>query len=272
MNINQLVKKHDFKFSKKFGQNFIGDENLLASIVLDACITKDDTVIEIGPGAGTLTREIAKRAKRVIAYEIDRSLAPILNETLFGFDNIDLIFGDFSKLEPSEIDALAGGRFKVVANLPYYITTPLIFQILDCKNLISATVMVQKEVAERICAKENTADYGVLSVSVQLQSRPVITRVVNRECFTPAPNVDSAIVRIDIAKKEGVEDEATLKKLVRSAFAMRRKTLVNNLIGGMGMTRQESELLLEKVGLSPTVRGETLSVDKFIELANVIKR
>ena len=272
MNINQLVKKHDFKFSKKYGQNFIGDENLLASIATDARITEDDVVIEIGPGAGTLTREIAKRAKKVIAYEIDRSLAPILDETLLGYDNVELIFGDFSKLKPDEIDQLAGGPFKVVANLPYYITTPLLFQVLDCKNMQSATVMVQKEVAERICAKENTADYGVLSVSVQLKSKPEITRIVNRNCFTPAPNVDSAIVRIEIAPKEGIENEALLKNLVRSAFAMRRKTLVNNLIGGMGLSRADSEDLLQEMGLPVTVRGETLSVDQFIELAKIIAK
>ena len=272
MNINQLVKKHDFKFSKKYGQNFIGDENLLSAIATDAGVTEADTVIEIGPGAGTLTRELALRAKRVIAYEIDRSLEPILNETLFGLNNVEVIFGDFTKLSADEIDRLAGGKFKVVANLPYYITTPLLFQILDCKNLVSATVMVQKEVAERICAKENTADYGVLSVSVQLLSQPIITRIVGRNCFTPAPNVDSAIVRIDLSPREGIKDFSTLKKLVKSAFAMRRKTLVNNLIGGMGMTRAESESLLTDAGLPITVRGEALSVEQFIDLSNHIAK
>lgn len=269
MNVNQLVKKHGFKFSKKFGQNFIGDENLLSAICEDAGIAGCDTVVEIGAGAGTLTRQLAMRAKRVVAYEIDESLQPILNETLAGLNNAELRFADIMAQSDADIDSISP-RFKVVANLPYYITTPILFKLFECKNMSSATVMVQKEVAERICAKSATAEYGSLSVAIQLQSAPHITRIVGRANFTPPPNVDSAIVRMDICPRSGIKSRETLEKLVRSAFAMRRKTLVNNMMGGMNMSREQAEHALESVGLSPLVRGEALSVDQFINLANSI--
>lgn len=270
MNINDLIKKHGFRFSKKYGQNFIGDDNLLAAIVTDAGICGEDCVIEIGAGAGTLTGHAAKKADCVIAFEIDSSLKPILDETLADCRNTELIFADIMDYDAAQIDALAGGPFKVVANLPYYITTPVLFKLLECENLKSATVMVQKEVAERICARENTPEYGALSVSVQLVSKPVITRIVKRDCFTPVPNVDSAIVRMDVIRRDNVNNRDILSKLVKSAFAMRRKTLVNNLTSSMCLTRNDAENALKKANLPPMVRGEALSVEKFIELAEIL--
>ncbi len=271
MNINELVKKHGFRFSKKYGQNFIGDDNLLSAIISDAGICAEDCVVEIGAGAGTLTKQAAKKADFVIAFEIDKSLKPILNETLADCRNTELIFGDIMDYDAARIDEIVGCPFKVVANLPYYITTPVLFKLLECKNLKSATVMVQKEVAQRICASENTAEYGALSVAIQLISEPVITRIVNRECFVPAPNVDSAIVRMDIMRRESKAAPELISKLVKCAFAMRRKTLANNLTSGMGMNRAEVEAALTKANLPLMVRGEALSVEKFVELAEILQ-
>lgn len=269
MNIYETVQKHGFRFSKKFGQNFIGDDNLLDAIVSDAGIASSDVVVEIGAGAGTLTRRIAAAAKKVVTFEIDKALSPILAETLEGCRNVEVIFDDIMKWSAAQIEEKAGGCFKVVANLPYYITTPVLFRLLECKKLLSATVMVQKEVAERICACENTPEYGSLSVAVQLVASASVKRTVKRTCFTPPPNVDSAIVRIDRESRYQY-DVRVMDKLVRSAFAMRRKTLVNNLIGAMGMTRASAENLLERAGLSPMTRGEAVSVDKFVALAEII--
>lgn len=272
MNINELINKHGFRFSKKFGQNFIGDDNLLAAIVADSGASECDTVIEIGTGAGTLTRKIAEKAKKVISFEIDRTLEPVLEDSLSGVNNAEVIFADVMNYSPEQIDELAGGKFRVVANLPYYITTPILFRLFECKNLISATVMVQKEVAERICAKEATPEYGSLSVAIQTKSKPYVTRIVKRTCFTPPPNVDSAIVRMDIERRADVVSPETLEKLTRAAFAMRRKTLVNNLTSAMNMTRAEAETLLLECGIPVMARGEAVSVDNFIVLSNAIAR
>lgn len=272
MNINEIVQKHGFRFSKKFGQNFIGDDNLLDAIVSDAGITENDCVLEIGAGAGTLTRRIAQKAKKVITFEIDGSLKPVLEDTLGGLNNVEVVFADVMRFDAEQIDKKIGGEFKVVANLPYYITTPVLFRLLECKNMVSATVMVQKEVAERICARENTPEYGSLSVAVQLVSAPEIKRIVKRTCFVPPPGVDSAIVRMDVAERYEITDKNVLEKLVRSAFAMRRKTLVNNLIGGTGTSRVQAEELLKKVGLPVMTRGEAVSVEQFVRLGNTMCR
>ena len=250
MNVLSTLKKEGFVFSKKYGQNFITDERLLGSIVDDAGITSADTVVEIGAGAGTLTAAIAKKAKRVIAFEIDRSLEPVLGATLKGYDNVEVIFDDVTKWQEAEFDALTDGKYKVVANLPYYITTPLLFMLLDRKKPpVSLTVMVQKEVAERICATEKKGDYGALSVSVGVRADAVITKVVGREMFTPPPNVDSAVVRVDMRGETGALDDKTLFSLIRVAFAMKRKTLVNNLSAGYGMSKDEACRLLTSVGV-----------------------
>ena len=273
MDVLKTLKKEGFVFSKKYGQNFITDETLLQGIVDDAGVTKSDTVVEIGAGAGTLTRAIAEKAGRVIAFEIDRSLEPVLNSTLEGLDNVEVIYDDVTKWTEAEFDALTAGEYKVVANLPYYITTPLLFMLLDRKKPpVSLTVMVQKEVAERICATEKKGDYGALSVSVGVRADAVITRIVGREKFTPPPNVDSAVVRIDVRGETGAEDDKTLFSLIRVAFAMKRKTLVNNLSAGYGMNKESTAKLLESVGLDPRARAEELSTAKFVELADEIYR
>lgn len=273
MDVLKTLKNEGFVFSKKYGQNFITDETLLKGIVDDAGVEKSDTVVEIGAGAGTLTRAIAEKAGRVIAFEIDRSLEPVLGATLGGCDNVEVIYDDVTKWTEAEFDALTDGEYKVVANLPYYITTPLLFMLLDRKKPpVSLTVMVQKEVAERICATEKKGDYGALSVSVGVRASANITRVVGREKFTPPPNVDSAVVRIDVRGETGAKDDKTLFSLIRVAFAMKRKTLVNNLSAGYGMTKEAAAKLLESAGLDPRVRAEELSVAKFIELSDEIYR
>ena len=270
MNVNELINKHGFRFSKKYGQNFIGDENLLAAIVTDAGVTESDAVIEIGAGAGTLTRQIALKAKKVISFEIDRSLEPVLGESLAEVSNAEIIFDDVMEYSSEKIDEIAGGKFRLVANLPYYITTPVLFKLFECKNMISATVMVQKEVAERICAKQATPEYGALSVALQTKSKPVVTRIVKRTCFTPPPNVDSAIVRMDRVYRSDVSSPQTLEKLTRAAFAMRRKTLVNNLTSAMNVSRADAEALLTACDIPVMTRGEALSVEQFIRLSNLI--
>ncbi len=270
MNIYRTLEKYAFRFSKKYGQNFIGDENLLDAIVSDAGITDGDTVLEIGAGAGTLTKAIAARAKRTVAFGIDRSLEPVLNDTLYGADNCEIIFADIMDYPPEKLDEIAGGKFKVTANLPYYITTPVIFRLLECKNLISATVMVQKEVAQRICAAADTPEYGALSVAVQTVSSPEIKRIVGRNSFTPPPGVDSAIVRMDVARRTDIENKETFDMLVRAAFAMRRKTFVNNLVSHAGMNKTQAAELLAAAGFSPMIRGEAISVDGFVKLSNAL--
>jgi len=268
--MKQLEKLNelDFDFKKRFGQNFIFDTNLLSAIVADAGITSDDFVVEVGTGAGTLTKELAKKAWRVLSYEIDTELSTVLSDLKLEHDNLEIVFGDILK---ANLNKKIGDKpFKVVANLPYYITTLVIFYFLAMPNLRSLTVMVQREVAERFIAKENTASYGAVTAQLAVYGEPKITRVVSRKLFTPPPNVDSAIVRLDINKKEGVNDYALLQKLIASSFAMRRKTLVNNLMAGFSLSRDSAVKLLANADISETVRGETLGIGDFIRLANLM--
>lgn len=268
-NVLKILSQKNFVTKKKFGQNFITDINLLNAIAVDAGITKGDTVVEIGPGAGTLTRAIAERADNVYAYEIDETLRDVLGETLNGCDNVKINFRDILKVKPSELMAEVKGPFKVVANLPYYITSPVLFYFLENDfPLVSLTVMVQREVALRMVAKHNTPDYGVLSLAVQSRADVEITRDVSRKLFVPQPNVDSAVVRLTM--NEGIPCRKTFDKLVKAAFAMRRKTLVNNLMQVMGLSRENAEQLLVKAGLDIKVRGEALSKEQFLTLANII--
>ena len=272
MNILALLKKYGFSFSKKFGQNFITDYNLLCDIAGDAEVSNSDTILEIGAGAGTLTTALGERAGKVYSFEIDRSLEGVLDETVGGMENVEVIFDDIQKWTDSELDALVGDDYKLVANLPYYITTPLLFMFLERKNKPkSITVMVQKEVAERICATEKKGDYGALSVSVALRANAKITRIVNRDKFTPPPNVDSAIVRIDMKDGAIYNNEKALFALVKKAFAMKRKTLVNNLSAGYGLTKGEVTAMLEGLGYSATVRAEQLAPSEFITLCDALE-
>lgn len=271
MDILRNLKNSGFTFSKKYGQNFITDEKLLSDIADDAALARDDVVLEVGAGAGTLTRALAERAGKVIAFEIDRSLEPTLSHTLRDYDNVTVIYDDVTQYSEEELDALTGGRYKVVANLPYYITTPLLFMFLDRVNTpVSLTVMVQKEVAERICANEKKGDYGALSVSVAVRADAEITRIVPREKFTPAPNVDSAVVRIVLRGATGAKDDGTLYGLIKKAFAMKRKTLVNNLSAGYAISKSEAESWLTEVGIKPSARAEELSAAQFVILSDLI--
>jgi len=273
MSLHEILSSHGFKFNKQFGQNFIADKNLLSAIVADSLVTKDDTVVEIGVGAGTLTKELALNAGKVIAFEIDRNLEPILKETLYDVDNVELIFADALNYPDREINNKAGKGFKVVANLPYYITTPIIMKFIEGDfEIDSLTVMVQYEVAKRFVAKPDTADYGAISVALDFVSDPVITRKVGRNMFYPQPNVDSAVVYIPINRNKYGCDYKKIRKLVKAAFAMRRKTLVNNLMVGYGINREQAEAALFEAGLDVKIRGEVLSSQDFMRLFNALEK
>lgn len=271
--IKDIIRGVDFHFNKALGQNFITDANLLDAIVADSGINGDDTVVEIGTGAGTLTRAIAKVAKKVYSFEVDRNLQPVLALSLQGVDNAEVIFRDVLKMKDDELKSVVGDSFKVVANLPYYITTPLAMRFIESTlDVKSVTIMVQKEVALRFVAKPNTADYSAITLAIEMAGNAQITRNVSRNMFFPSPNVDSAVVRIDIdrTKLDG-ENVALLHKLVRSSFAMRRKTLANNLSVAFQIDKQEAGKLIEEAGFSPMVRGEALSLDDYKKLAKSLE-
>lgn len=271
MRNSDILSKYNFSFSKKFGQNFIFDTNLLQSIVNDAGITKDTRVLEIGTGAGTLTKVIANNCKIIDTYEIDENLRGVLTESFSGIDNIHLYFEDFMSKDMSEVESRIGDRYRVVANLPYYITTPIIFKLLDeGKNLDSITIMVQREVADRIVAKPNTKNYGILSVILQTLANVKITRNVSRRMFTPVPNVDSAIVNISLLDKYNIRDKKAYSGLVHKAFAMRRKTLFNNLRSALDYSADEIYRLLDNMGLDHNIRAEALTIEEFVSLYKLI--
>lgn len=270
-NTRELVEKYQFRFTKSLGQNFLVDQNIVRDIVKGAEVSKEDYVIEIGPGVGTLTRELLKEAASVTAIELDDKLLSILKEELKEYENFHLIHGDATKVQ---LDAVYPGKeIKLVANLPYYVTTPIITKILNDKVAFSSlTIMIQKEVAERMDAVPGTKDYGSLSVLVQYYCDTKIVRSVPPESFMPRPKVDSTVIRLTKLEKPRahVEDEALFFKIVRMVFTMRRKTLSNNL-KSLGYTWEFIEEVLEAAGIDLKARGETLSVEKFAELSNVIK-
>ena len=267
--VSEVLASQGFKFKKQFGQNFITDQNLLASIVEGTGADKNSTVVEIGCGAGTLTKAIAARAKSVVAFEIDRELAPVLAVTLAGVDNAEVVFRDFSRVNMEEFER-AMPPYIVIANLPYYITTPLVMQFIErSKKCLSLTVMVQEEVAERFCAQAGTAEYGAVTANIALRGVCKIVRRVPRTMFYPRPNVDSAVVRIDIAEGNvRVKDAALYKKVVRAAFASRRKTFENNLMQTFGICRAAAGAALSACGHDAKVRGEPLSPNQFAALAD----
>ena len=271
--VKEILAENNFGFKKKFGQNFITDKNLLGSIVSLAEVGKEDTVIEIGCGAGTLTRALASAAKRVIAFEIDTSLQPVLSQTLAGLENVEVVFRDFLKVDLKQIEDGLNG-YKVVANLPYYITTPLIMKLCEeAEKCQSLSVMVQEEVADRLCAKENTPEYGAITAAVALRAEAKIVKRVPRTAFMPRPNVDSAVVNLKIEDgRLPVKDKEIYKKVVRAAFLSRRKTLVNNLLVTFGLTRVEAEEVLKSVGIDIKARGETLSPKEFAALADKLTK
>lgn len=271
--LKDLLNKHNFQFSKSLGQNFISDSNLLLAIVSDSGINSEDTVLEIGCGAGCLTKELAKACKKVIGFEIDRSLKPVLEENLERIKNAEIIYKDFLKLTDEEIIALTGADgFKVVANLPYYITTPIIMRLIESGlNVLSITIMVQKEVAQRLCAKAGTKEYGAITVAVNSSGNCRILRNISKNMFVPPPKVDSSLIKIDIDKnKLNITSIEHFKKLYRSAFSMRRKTLLNNIIQSFNYPKEkilESFLILN---LREDIRGENLTAEQFARLSDYL--
>lgn len=270
--LKNLLREHGVVLKKAYGQNFLTDENLLNEIAEKAGVTKETTVLEIGCGAGALTRVLAAKAKKVVGYEIDKTLIPVLKETLAEFDNTEIVNKDVMKVGVKEIEDKLGGKYVIVANLPYYITTPIVMNFLEnAKNLQAMSIMVQEEVALRFAAAAGTSDYGAITVGINLRGSAEIVLRVPREKFTPVPNVDSAVVKITM--EEGKFDGADMKKVrdvVRAAFSSRRKMLVNNLMNFYRLSRAEAENALLTAGIDLTARGEKLSAEEFVRLAEIL--
>ena len=278
-NTIEILQKYHFNFQKKFGQNFLIDTSVLDRIVAAAEITKEDCVLEIGPGIGTMTQYLAESAGEVVAVEIDKNLIPILEETLCAYDNVTVINGDILKVDVNKIvQEKNGGRpVKVVANLPYYITTPIIMGLFENHvPLKSITIMVQKEVADRMQVGPGTKDYGALSLAVQYYAKPEIVANVPPNCFIPRPNVGSAVIRLTRYEVPPVQvkDEKRMFALIRASFNQRRKTLVNGLgnAAGLNVSKEQVVQALEKMELSPTIRGEALTLEQFARLADLLEQ
>lgn len=274
-----ILEKYGFSFKKSLGQNFLIDTNILRNIVSYAELTEESGAIEIGPGIGALTEQLGKVAKKVVAFEIDQRLLPILADTLSPYPNIKIIHGDFLKMDVKKVieEEFQGiNDLMVVANLPYYVTTPIIMKILEEHLPIRGiVVMLQKEVAERIAAKPGTKDYGSLSIAVQYYSVAETVMTVPRTVFMPQPNVDSAVIRLTKRKEPLVQvmDEDFFFQVVKASFSQRRKTIVNNLMGQLPNGKEKKEEILsclDKVGVQGTRRGETLSIEEFAQLSNAL--
>lgn len=276
-NTIEILNKYKFVFQKKFGQNFLIDTHVLDKIIAAADITKDDFVLEIGPGIGTLTQYLCENAREVAAVEIDRMLIPILEDTLSEYNNVTVINNDILKLDLNQLvqERNDGKPIKVVANLPYYITTPIIMDLferhLPLKNI---TVMVQKEVADRMQAAPGGKDYGALSLAVQFYAKPYIAANVPPNCFMPRPNVGSAVINLTLHEKSPVDvaDEKLMFRMIRASFNQRRKTLVNGLNNSpeLSFTKEEIQKALESIHISENIRGEALSLEQFAALANAL--
>ena len=278
-NTIEILRKHNIKFQKKFGQNFLIDTHVLEKIVSAAGITEDDFVLEIGPGIGTMTQYLCENAREVMAVEIDKSLIPVLSETLSSYNNVTVINKDILKTDINKIaqDYNDGKPLKVVANLPYYITTPIIMGLFEGHvPLGSITVMVQKEVAQRMQAVPGTKDYGALSLAVQYYSDAVIVANVPANCFIPRPNVGSAVIHLECHKEPPVvaDNEKLMWRVIRASFNQRRKTLQNGLANdsGLGISKDMAAEALKQMRLAETVRGETLGLGQFAELSNILGR
>ena len=277
-NTIEVLQKYNFNFQKKFGQNFLIDTHVLDKIIRESGVTKNDMVIEIGPGIGTMTQYLCENAREVVAIEIDKNLIPILGDTLSAYDNITVINEDVLKVDIKKLaEEKNGGRpVKVVANLPYYITTPIIMGLFESHVPIdSITIMVQKEVADRMQEGPGSKEYGALSLAVQYYAKPEIVAIVPPNCFMPRPNVGSAVIRLTCHEKPPVEvkDEGFMFNLIRASFNQRRKTLVNGLTNAsfLSVTKDQVAEALEKMELSPTIRGEALSLEQFAQLSNILK-
>ena len=275
----EIIKKYQFNFQKKFGQNFLIDDHVIYKIIHGAQVTKDDFVLEIGPGIGTMTQYLAEAAREVAAVEIDRKLIPILNETLSEYDNVTIINEDILKVD---IRALAlekndGKPIKVVANLPYYITTPIIMGLFESHVPIdNITVMVQKEVADRMKVGPGSKDYGALSLAVQYYAKPYLVANVPANCFIPRPNVDSAVIRLTRHEIPvvSVDNEALLFNIIRASFNQRRKTLQNGLKNSELISASKEDIAdaIREAGLPETIRVEALTLEQFADLANVLNK
>lgn len=277
-NTIEVLQKYKFNFQKKFGQNFLIDTHVLDKIIRESGVTKDDCVIEIGPGIGTMTQYLCENAREVVAIEIDKNLIPILQDTLSSYDNVTVINEDVLKVDIKKLaEEKNGGKpVKVVANLPYYITTPIIMGLFESHVPIdSITIMVQKEVADRMQEGPGSKEYGALSLAVQYYAKPEIVANVPPNCFMPRPNVGSAVIRLTCHEKPPVEveDESFMFNIIRASFNQRRKTLVNGLGNAafLPVTKEQVVEALEKMELSPTIRGEALSLEQFAELSNILK-
>ena len=272
--VKEIIDKYEFGFSKSLGQNFLIDGNVLNNIIKMGEITKEDLILEIGPGIGTLTEELALNSKKVVAVEIDKNLLPILDETLKAYDNIEIVHGDILKIDIEKLilEKLDGGPIKVVANLPYYITTPIIGKLLEENlNIQSIIVMIQKEVAHRIVAKPNTKDYGALSIFINFYTDPEIILKVPKTVFMPQPKVDSAVVKLNLKEELPNIDRELFFKVVKSAFGKRRKTILNSLsTGELGLEKEIIKNVLEEANIPPNFRAENLKMEDFIKISETL--
>ena len=275
MNISEDLKKEKFRFKKQFGQNFISDDHLLAKIVEAAEITPEDVVIEIGPGAATLTAALAEKAAQVIAIEIDKDLFPIIERRMAGYSNFELVAGDAMKVDFDALAAKYGAkRYKVVANLPYYITTPIVMRFLEEGVRVSELViMVQQEVADRFLANPGTKAYGAITAAINYYGSVSRAFNVPRTMFTPRPEVDSSIVKIKCYENKPFEadDEKLLRRVIKAAFGQRRKTL-NNALKALNLPKEELDEALKTAEIDASLRGETLSIEEFVCLSNAISK
>ena len=278
-NTIEVLQKYQFNFQKRFGQNFLIDSYVLEKIIREAGIKKDDMVLEIGPGIGTMTQYLAEAAREVVAIEIDKNLIPILEDTLSEYENVTIINEDVLKVDLKQLvlDKNQGKPIKVVANLPYYITTPIIMELLESKlSIESITIMVQKEVADRMQEGPGSKEYGALSLAVQYYAKPEIVANVPCNCFMPRPKVGSAVIRLTLHQNPviEVEDEEFMFRLIRASFNQRRKTLVNGIgnAPNINVGKEEVARALEEMGLSVSIRGEMLSLNEFAALANLLSK
>ena len=271
-NLKNLLFKHGVKLTKAYGQNFLTDESLLSDIVDSAQIDKNTTVLEIGPGAGALTRHLAQKAKKVIAYEIDLRLKPVLQDTVGIYDNVEVVFKDVLKEKLSLLESKLGGNYVIVANLPYYITTPIVMNFLEnAKGVSAMVIMVQKEVADRFTSPPSTTDYGAITVGINLRGSAKTLIDVPRHMFTPPPNVDSAVVKIDIDRDKFKDvDLPSVREVVKKAFMNRRKMLANNLMNFYKVNREQTEKWLADCGIEKTARAENLTCQQFVLLTEKI--
>jgi 16S rRNA (adenine1518-N6/adenine1519-N6)-dimethyltransferase len=269
-----IVSKYEFAFQKRFGQNFLIDQNIIEKIISGSNVTKSDIIIEIGPGIGNLTQYLCEAAEKVIAIEIDKKLIPILKDTLLDYNNLELINADILKVDLNAlVKPYEGKSIKVVANLPYYITTPIIMQFFENKVPIdSITIMIQKEVAERINAEPNSKIYGALSLAVQYYAKTKLVTNVPASCFVPQPKIGSAVICLTRYREQPVQvlDEKKMFKIIRAAFNQRRKTLTNTLLHNLDIDKSSVRECLISLGISESIRGEALSLEEFAQLTNMI--